>query len=240
MPAAKFPLFNEAKPANRVQSWVWDHFKSINTRQGSNGDEKMWGRDHEACNLCHEAALKDSSLKWAVSYGEAKSTGHLSRHLDTYHPEVVEANNKKEAASKQGGNIQNYLSSTVSFGEKFMDWVVESYQPISICESESFRAMMKSVNKDCPNLDSKSIMAKLKKREQKARLTMKEYLKDRDVSITLDHWTSAANVNYVAQTAHFIDHNFEIVKLTLACSQHKGSQKVFLNMIIAQMLDLIS
>ena len=69
---------------------------------------------------------------------------------------------------------------------------------------------------------------------------MKEYLKDRDVSITLDHWTSAANVNYVAQTAHFIDHNFEIVKLTLACSQHKGSQKVFLNMIIAQMLDLIS
>jgi hypothetical protein len=46
---------------------------------------------------------------------------------------------------------------------------------------------------------------------------------DEDVSITLDHWTSSANVNYVAQTAHFIDGDFKLTKLTLACTQHKGS-----------------
>ena len=47
----RFPLFNEAKTANRVQSWVWDHFKSINVKKESNGDEKIWGRDHKACNI---------------------------------------------------------------------------------------------------------------------------------------------------------------------------------------------
>ena len=54
----------------------------------------------------------------------------------------------REAASKQGGNMLNCLSSTVSFAKWFMDWVVESYQPLSTCESESFRATMQSINKN--------------------------------------------------------------------------------------------
>ena len=74
----RFPLYKEAKGLNRNQSWVWDHFESINTKHGSNGEEKVWDRDHKACNLCHEAAMEDTSLKWAVSNGESKSTGHFT------------------------------------------------------------------------------------------------------------------------------------------------------------------
>lgn len=219
----KFSLYKEARASSRSQSWVWDHYMSINTSTSKCGDERVWGRDNKSCNLCHTAAVDDPTLKWAVCYGEAKSTGHLARHFETYHPEVVEKHNKGEAAVAKSGNLEKYMSTPVNYEEKFMEWIVDTYQPLSTCESESFRDMMRSVNKNCPNLDRHSIMSKLKQREQTVKLLMKNVLQNEDVSITLDHWTSAANVNYVAQTAHFIDSNFKLMKLTLACSQHKGS-----------------
>ena len=219
----KFPLCKEARASSRSQSWVWDHYMSINTNISKCGDERVWGRDNKSCNLCHSAAVEDPTLKWAVCYGEARSTGHLARHLDTYHPEIVENHNKGEAAIAKAGNLDKYLSTTVSHEEKFMEWIVDTYQPLNTCESESFRDMMRSVNKNYPNLDRHSIMSKLDKREQSVKLLMKNVLQDEDVSITLDHWTSSANVNYVAQTAHFIDGDFKLTKLTLACTQHKGS-----------------
>ena len=44
--------------------------------------------------------------------------------------------------------LEKYLSTTVSYEEKFMEWIVDTYQPLSTCESESFRDMMRSVNKN--------------------------------------------------------------------------------------------
>ena len=77
---------------------------NINARQNLNGEETKI--------ICHAAALEDIYLKWAMSYGETKSTGHLSRHFETYHPEVVEVHNKGEAAVKSG-KLHTYLSTPV-------------------------------------------------------------------------------------------------------------------------------
>jgi hypothetical protein len=181
------------------------------------------GTVHQSCNLCHEAAVENDSLKWAVRYGEAASTGHLARHIKVYHPDEFAEHSKKEAKVAISGPMDKFKVKSLNFEQKYLEWVVDTYQPISTCEQPSFRDMMEEVNKNCPKLDRHTCMNKLKEAEYKVKAILVEVLKEQDVSVTLDHWTSSSNVNYVAQTVHFIDENFDLVKLTLACDQHKGS-----------------
>jgi zinc finger BED domain-containing protein 1 (E3 SUMO-protein ligase ZBED1) len=41
-------------------------------------------------------------------------------------------------------------------------------------------------------------------------------------ALTCDHWTSIAGSTFLAVTCHFINENWEIISLTLTCSEHRG------------------
>ena len=66
------------------------------------------------------------------------------------------------------------------------------------------------------------VMKRLLQIEQNIKCVFRKALKEQYVSITLDHWTSNANINYIAQTAHFITEEWKLTSFTLACSLHKG------------------
>ena len=82
--------------------------------------------------------------------------------------------------------------------------------------------MCQSLAPDCPLMTKVKVMKRLLQIEQNIKCVFRKALKGQYVSITLDHWTSNANVNYIAQTAHFITEEWKLTSFTLACSIHKG------------------
>ena len=50
-------------------------------------------------------------------------------------------------------------------------------------------------------------------------------MKGCDVSITIDHWTSKQNLNYVGITAHWIDKNWTMNSIPLGLFLHEGTSK---------------
>jgi hypothetical protein len=94
---------------------------------------------------------------------------------------------------------------TPSYEKCFLDFVVETYQPISICEHCTYRALCNSLN----------IKATIYGHEKAYRLISKEVidirqgitaaLKGMYFAVTTDAWTANNNVNYTTCTVHFID-----------------------------------
>lgn len=41
-------------------------------------------------------------------------------------------------------------------------------------------------------------------------------------ALTSDHWTSAGGTTFLAVTCHFINENWELVSVTLSCTEHSG------------------
>jgi hypothetical protein len=112
-------------------SWVWDHFKS-------NASDKT----HAFCLLCSKS----------IYYGAFRSTGMLECHVKRKHPkehsEVMSrvARLKVEAQALDGSSsgklTQSSLSGFVvncpSFEACLLRWMIKTYQPLCISESEDF------------------------------------------------------------------------------------------------------
>lgn len=50
----------------------------------------------------------------------------------------------------------------------------------------------------------------------------KQMLDGQHFALTSDHWTSNASTTFLAITCHFINEDWELVSLTLSCSEHAG------------------
>jgi len=185
---------NSVGPSKKKKSWVWDHFNPVE------------GQSYiVCCILCSEH----------INYGASHSTGMLERHIRRHHPKIHTdilvqcANDKqsdtaKEKVSSQG-NMMNFVISTPDFENCFLDWMIQTYQPLSTCESESFRAMCKSLNKKAPVIGRECIGCLIQTKFHEAQTKMKHILKGRWYALTTDSWTSLAKVGYVTCTVHFID-----------------------------------
>lgn len=220
VPAKMYPLIIMAASLNR--SWLWNHFKKINIKVGSN-EVIIWGDTHASCNICYERALLDEKVKWAVPYTTTHSPGHLERHLKYMHNEILVEKRKVLAANQvQGKSITSYFPKHPDFEEKYLRWAVHTYQPINTIEGDKFRDMCRSLSVDAPIISKVKVVSRLLQVEQNVKYLFRKALEGQYVAITLDHWTSNANVGYVAQTAHYIDEQWTMKSLTLACSLHGG------------------
>ena len=47
-------------------------------------------------------------------------------------------------------------------------------------------------------------------------------MKGQHVALTTDHWSSISNTTLMAVTAHFIDDDWNLVSLSLGCTEHAG------------------
>ena len=220
IPANKYPLTVMGASVNR--SWIWNHFKKINLKVGTN-EIIIWADTHASCNICHERALVDATVKWAVPYTSQHSPGHLERHLKHLHNEVlVEKRVALAVDQKQGKCITSFYKKHPKFEETYLKWAVHTFQPLNTIEGDRFRAMCKSLSEDAPEMTANKVMQSLLQVEQNIKQKFRKMLEGQYLSITLDHWTSGNKIAFVAQTAHFVDADYKLQRCTLACTVHSG------------------
>jgi hypothetical protein len=226
----RWPL--TVQPLSATRSWVWDHFKKITVKDAS-PEIKAWSDTHASCDICYDFALTDDTIKWSVPYTDARSPGHLERHLKYYHNEILVAKRKATAVNvQQGKGIMSYYKKHGDFEDKYLRWAVHTYQPLNTCEGSHFKKMCLSLSPDCPALTKLSVMKKLLQEEQNIKQQFRKALKCQYVSVTLDHWTSNTNVGYCCLTGHVINETWEIVPYTLDCSVHVGGSSGDLTKVV--------
>lgn len=182
------------KNKKNARSEVWKYFEVF-----KDPAYKSW----TYCSLC----------KSEVYYTDTMSTGMLTRHLRQYHK--VEYNNvlasevskkaRTEAGKEEQPKISTFVTYTPSYEKCFLDFVVETYQPISICEHRTYRALCQSLNIKAPIYGREKAYRLISKEVIDIREGITAALKGMYFAATTDAWTANNNVNYTTCTVHFID-----------------------------------
>ena len=107
----------------------------------------------------------------------------------------------------------------------YLKWIVMTYQPIATCEDPHFCTMCSSLNSHVPHLGRAKVISLIKDTSEFVKQTLILALKGIYCAITTDHWTSIANVSYLAATVHFINEDWELISFTLSCKEHSGASK---------------
>jgi len=186
--------------ANATKNEVWQFFQVYN--------EKKF-QTHVFCVLC----------KSDVSYGKTHSTSNLEKHIQRHHKTEF-ANIMKDRAEKRlkvhaeisiSTNLQkqqklsSYIERADDYQECLVKWMIDSYQPLSAVEKDSFRAMVNCLNKKAPVIGFDKIRTLMSNKYFDTMHAVTKILKGKDVALTTDAWTSIAKEGYVTCTLHFIE-----------------------------------
>ena len=121
------------------------------------------------------------------------------------------------------------MASFVTYGgsyfQKFLKWVVFTFQPVNTCENIHFRAMCRELNPKAQVFDRHKVVEVIGEQAARVKATLKDELRDKHFSLTCDHWTSLAGTNYLGVTVHYITDKWNLRSFTLSCNEHKGSSK---------------
>jgi hypothetical protein len=136
----------------------------------------------------------------------------LLRHLRKHHREeysnVLDAEVQKRKKSKLADDqpkISGFVTYFPTFQKAYINWMVQTHQPISCCENSAFRAMCQSLNIKAPILGREKVRCLLTKEVLELRADVTTALKGMYFSATTDAWTANNNINYSTCTVHFID-----------------------------------
>ena len=197
-------------------SFVWKYFDVY-----SEQEKLAWAY----CRLC----------KADVNYSESKSTGMLNRHLRMKHREIYQQCLLAEDAKKAKGSnidgqkkqesINRYVLSAPTFEKCCVDWLIATYQPLSMVEEPSFRKLCLSLSCKAPIIGKDKIRHLLSLECAKARSKVNDLLKGHSVTATADGWTACNNVSYVTCTAHFISDSWVLHHFPLGIFEKKGRSR---------------
>jgi hypothetical protein len=98
--------------------------------------------------------------------------------------------------------------------------------PLSLVESIYFRKFMKTVSKGYQPEDRKGFALRVSNKALEIKEKIRNIICDKSFSYTINFWTSTATESYIALTIHFIDNQWKIRQLTLACDQFPGTYLV--------------
>jgi hypothetical protein len=215
-----FRLASLSSTKSNKTSPIWEYFSHFD--EAFHPDMKH----HRICLVC-----RDASVDKAVSVGKDSSTAALISHLKTHKLQYalyIEAKSKAQAgtsltSSKTQATMSSFLSDkktlSTKFKSSFARWVVEDCMPLTICKSESFKAMIEACNSHVVVPSYQTLFSFLQSVKSASHANMKKILKGKYFSVTLDHWTSLAMENYGAITIHTID-NFHLYSFVLSCMKH--------------------
>jgi hypothetical protein len=139
-----------------------------------------------------------------------------SKHWREYDDMLKEAlaknleDNSCTSSSSSPAETDNFESSIEAFVhysptfKKMLAWIIDTYQPLHVCESPSFREMCQSLSLTAPILGQNKLQGLLSKEAAFMKVKLQSISKDAHVSITTDAWTSCNNVTYITYTAHFV------------------------------------
>jgi hypothetical protein len=190
---------------NGKSSWVWNHFKRIKK-----------SKTHAFCLLCQKE----------IFYTKTRSTGMLERHIKRSHPktfqQALRKGEKKTPAPSQV-TMESFVNPCPSFDECLVNYVVRTYQPLRICEEETFRDLCRSMNKKSPIISRDKLHTMVQMKYIQVQEKISSIIKNRYFSLTTDSWTSLANQGYTACTVHFVDKNsWQLHSLVLGIFEKKG------------------
>ena len=203
---------------------MWKYFRKLDTNvDGQTGPECSQLR---VCTVCLEEAKSDNKIDFIVEV-DGSNTTKMTNHLQKCHKGLVAAEREKniEEHDKQGNTLVKYLNHGGQFLAFYLKWIVMTYQPIATCEDPHFRAMCNTLNPNVAPFGRAKVTSLIKDTSEFVRQTLILSLVGKYCAITTDHWSSIANVSYLAATVHFIDENWELVSFTLSCNKHSGSAK---------------
>jgi BED zinc finger len=207
-----------------LSSSVWQHFRKLD--MSADGQTDPVCSQLRVCNICLEEAKNDKTINFMVEV-DGSNTTKMINHMQKCHKGVV-ANDRAKAVKehvKQGSTLEKYLNHGGQFMTSYLKWIVMTYQPIATCEDPYFRAMITSVNSHVPPLGRAKVTSLIKDTSEFVKQTLILALVGMYCALTTDHWTSVANVSYLAATVHFINENWELISFTLSCSEHSGASK---------------
>ena len=101
-------------------------------------------------------------------------------------------------------------------------FLVEQLLPFNCVEQDSFRKMIASFNKQAKPMSNKRVKQVMNLLTDHVRSKLNGDMKHETVSFTTDHWTSHANQNFSAMTAHWIDNTWTMNSVTLGMFLHEG------------------
>jgi len=101
--------------------------------------------------------------------------------------------------------LSNYMEKADDYQECLVKWMIDSYQPLSAVEKDSFRAMVYCLNRKAPVIGYDKIRTLLSNKYFDTMHAVTKILKGKDIALTTDAWTSIAKEGYVTCTVHFIE-----------------------------------
>jgi hypothetical protein len=186
--------------ANAAKNEVWQFFQVYN--------EKKF-RTHVFCMLC----------KSDVSYGKTHSTSNLEKHIQRQHKKEytiimkdradkcfkVHAEISISTSLQKQQKLSNYMERADDYQECLVKWMIDSYQPLSAVEKDSFCAMVHCLNRKAPVIGYDKIRTLMSNKYFDTMHAVTKILKGKDIALTTDSWASIAKEGYVTCTVHFIE-----------------------------------
>jgi len=208
---------------------------------------KAPGTQFSMCNKCGLHFVCGNTLRKTqtlagmhghISSGNGHSTtlddlaARVEKHLISKDPNPERAAKRLKAAISTQGSISGFAKSgNIQLPPplkkkdqelKTVHFIVDCMLPFSTVQKKSFRAMIKSHNPSATPMSNRKVKAILLALEEAMRNKCVEMMAGEHVSITLDHWTSKANQNYLGITAHFIDKDWNARSVPLGVFLHEG------------------
>ena len=220
------PRKYELKKNNTATSVVWGKgFKYVYDINGP----KLG--DVAGCEMCHKAAEEKGNIQWVFKCKSSR-TSELLAHLTEVHGiECRKATKSSVAGSVAGSTIskatvQSTLTKSLvvrgNFPEKMVKYIVNCARPIATCEDPDFRNMMRETNPNLVIPDRRQTTKLVTQYADEIREVTRKTLQGKHYAITIDHWTSIAQDNFMALTCHFITADFRLVPKVLGCHKHVG------------------
>ena len=207
----------------KLRSQIWVHFQKM-----SKCSVALYNlADYAVCKICYEEAEKSPDVRFLIK--SQGSTTKLTRHLNSNHPEILLAEEEDKAIillsdeSSQKTMMSFLCDGTMNVNTyRYLKWVCLNSRPLSICEDKQFIEMQIGLSKDYKPLDRHYVTEKLRSIYLVVKQILIRMLKDQDVAITTDHWSSVTNSTFTAVTAHYINDDWDMVSLTLQCRESEG------------------
>ena len=187
-------------PGPTKKSKYWHHFKRYNLQV--HPDKKYVAR----CNICTKEIRYENGV-----------TG-LKSHIKNKHIEIWNEMNPiaesapAQAESRPQNTITKHFKTTAQRKQELLElavrWVIETSQPLTAVEKESFRQMIQNLTM---NLNRPLVLTRVNVRDKImyygriAREAVRRELADKHFSVLTDHWTTGSNVNYAALTGHYAE-----------------------------------
>jgi hypothetical protein len=205
---------------SRAKNTIWKSFKQY--------AEAHNRKEYVVCMICRQAeeslaqtehrSMNPSSYE--VKYGDSKSTGKLEKHIKTRHSSELAAISQSNASEhiRSGKKITDFVCYGGKAEVALFKFIVHTYQPMSLVENQYFRDYCLSLNSSARCYSRKYVSSKLSDIAIAVKEKIKVMIDGKYVALTGDKWSSVTHQSYLGLTCHFINDDWELMRVTLKCS----------------------